>query len=632
MCGIAGFLQETLTHAEAASQLKRMLAVISYRGPDDEGAWHEGPVSLGHRRLSIVDLSPAGHQPMISSSGRYVITFNGEIYNHVHLRRHLEGRGVTFKGHSDTEVLLWLIESEGLASALNRCVGMFAFGLWDRATHQLHLARDRFGEKPLYYAFAGSSFVFASELKAIVEVRDFDKSINPDAVSEVLRLGYVVAPRSIFRHARKLPPGCTLTISHGSRAQPLIRRYWDAREASHAGAVRPFRASYEEACDELEGLIKDAVTQQMQADVGVGTFLSGGIDSSLVTALAQSQSGQSIRTYSIGFRDTGFNEATYAKEVARHLGTTHVEWYVDAADALAVVPELAHIYDEPLADSSQIPTYILARLTRRDVTVALSGDGADEIFGGYPKYMRGEKYFNMATRPVLGALVRACNRVAPTFGAILPESIARHVPWHSLRTAEALYGAKSKTALADELSVLNRETELFAKAPSDCTSYTQADPADVPLSYLRNAMLVDTLRFMPDDILTKVDRATMAASLESRAPLLDHRIYEFASRLPDSFLFEETTGKRILRTLLFRYVPRHLVDRPKAGFIAPLQGWLRGPLREWAYDLLSSRSAQQVLDTNECQGLLDLHCQTRFDLSARIWPMVTLAAWAARWT
>ncbi|UCH36065.1 MAG: asparagine synthase (glutamine-hydrolyzing) [Armatimonadota bacterium] len=633
MCGLAGFIDQGTEGAEAQARLASMLSRIAHRGPDDEGVWIDGPLAIGHRRLSIVDLSPLGHQPMISASGRYVIAFNGEIYNHTELRSALARSGAQFKGHSDTEVLLTLIERDGLPAALAHCVGMFAIAAWDRRRRVLHLARDRFGEKPLYYGWCGRTFLFGSQLRALAVHPAFDNMLDAESVRDVVQRGYVAPDRSIYRQLRQVAPGTCVSLRAAASAgsSPLARTYWDPVAVARDGAQRPFAGSFHEATTELERRLRDAVVLQLQADVPVGAFLSGGVDSSVVTALMCHASRSRVRSYSIGFQRASHNEAEHAKAVAEHLGTDHTEWYVDEAEAECLVPTLADIYDEPLADASQIPTLVLARLVRRDVTVALSGDGGDEVFGGYPKYGRGEALWHLPARRSLGAMARLADRVlAPALRHVMPTAASQRVPWHRINTAAALCGARTPETLADLLETLNRDASGFL-APALRAQVTAPTRRPAVLaSYRREAMLRDIQAYLPGDILTKVDRATMSASLESRAPLLDHRLYEFAVTLPDTHLFDGTAGKRILRALLYRLVPREIVDRPKSGFMAPLPDWLRGGLKPWASDMLRTASAARVLDVNRCRRLLDLHCQGHHDLSSRVWPLVTLAAWSHR--
>ena len=635
MCGLAGFYDAKRNPDRAANDLRRMLSRIGHRGPDDEGIWQDGPLSIGHRRLSIVDLSPLGHQPMTSASGRFIVALNGEIYNHATLRAQFANAGTRFRGHSDTEVLLCLVERDGLSKALQQCVGMFAIVLWDRRDRVLHLARDRFGEKPLYFGWSRGVFLFGSELKALAANDAFDNAVDPDSVTNVLRRGHVTPTRSIYLAYRQIAPGTSLSLTaqelnRGSGAQPKVEEFWSPTAQMEFGRRETFSGSLADATDCLDALLRRAVGEQLQADVPVGALLSGGVDSSITTALMCAEARHQVRSYSIGFR-AGFDEAVHAKAVAAHLGTDHTEWYVDDAEALEVVREISGVYDEPLADSSQIPTLILARLVRQDVTVALSGDGADEQFGGYPKYNRGMHAWERRGRHSIGVAADFSNRyVAGVVKRWVPDGLSSRIPWHRLDTASSLYGSASPQDMAARMGTLNHHAADFLSAPlrAEHRSMGQTPATLSDLSYRRMAMLKDMTDYLPADILTKVDRATMAASLESRAPFLDHRIFEFASTLPESFLFDEGGGKAILRSLLYRMVPRHLVDRPKAGFSAPLGHWLRGSLRTWALDLFGSQAAAQILDVDRCRSLLDLHTEGRHDLSARIWPMLSVAAWA----
>lgn len=637
MCGLAGFIDTAQEHSSAVQLLQGMLARIAHRGPDDEGCWFERGIALGHRRLAIVELSPLGHQPMASASGRHVMVFNGEIYNHAALRAELEQRGARFRGHSDTEVLLELIERFGLAQAVQRCVGMFAVVVWDREEGVLRLARDRFGEKPLYYAHVDRRLLFGSELKALLAHPAMDRRIDPQSVHDVLAQGHVRAPHSIFAAARQVEPGgiVEFRVDRSDVAEPRLQRYWSHAEASAAGLQRPFTGSFDDAVQAVTQRLEESVSLQMQADVPLGAFLSGGIDSSLVVALMQRYTRQPVRTYSIGFHHDTLDEAAHARAVARHLGTAHTEWYVDAAEALSLVPSLAQHYDEPLADASQLPTLILARLTRRDVTVALSGDGADELFGGYPKYALGRRLLQRRGRRLVGCAAGLLSRgVTRPLSRVLPGALSRQVPWHRVDAVAAVFGARSNAAMATHLSALNRQPRRYMAAALRTLPQNLAaaeHPGLVQMDYRRQAMLADTQNYLCGDILVKVDRATMAASLESRAPFLDHRVLELAASLPSAHLFDGDQGKRVLRAALRRLVPAELVDRPKAGFIPPLGGWLRGPLRSWAEDTLASAAAAQLLDVAACRQLLALHCSSRFDFSARLWPMLTLAAWSERW-
>ena len=641
MCGLAGFVDPSLSPLDSAAQLETMLQCIAHRGPDDHGAWCGDGVALGHRRLAILDLSPTGHQPMSSASGRFVIVYNGEIYNHGALRAELVAAGVALRGRSDTEILLELIEREGLERTLSQCVGMFAFALWDRAEGVLSLARDRAGEKPLYYALCGDRFLFASELRALEMHPALPRDVDREAVAALLRYGFIPAPRSIYRGVAKLPHAHILRLVFGpagarrgaAGARLELRDYWSHRAVMAAGAQQRFRGSLDDACVRLEGLLTDAVRMQMQADVPLGAFLSGGIDSSTVVALMQEHAGARVKTFSIGFDDPRFDEADHARAVAAHLGTEHHEMVVTDAEAMATVPRLPDIFDEPFADSSLIPTYHVARIAREHVTVSLSGDGGDELFGGSDKYQLG---IGLGTLPARRSLARlmgwlptgAIERTAALAGERARRTLARH----RFATVRSLLQAPGDLGLAEALVAVNgAEVELTAPR-LEAPRIGRPDVSAAGRTYLECAMLLDRDGYLPDDVLVKVDRATMAVSLESRAPLLDHRIVEFAASLPPAYLVRGRTTKRVLRAVLHRRVPRGLVERPKQGFSVPLGTWLRAGLREWAGDLIgaSARLAPEVLDAAACQRLFAAHVSGCRDHSQRLWPALMYLAWAQR--
>ncbi len=617
MCGIAGILNSRA--ADLASLVSEMIEAMRYRGPDDLGTWVEAAAGLGfgHTRLSILDLSPEGHQPMVSASGRYVITFNGEVYNFAEVRRELEERGARFRGHSDTEVMLAAIERWGLREAVSRFVGMFAFGLWDRETRQLSLVRDRLGIKPLYFGWAGRTFVFASELKGIRCVKEFDPQLHRGALALFLRLAYVPAPFSIFQHVYKLMPGCILTVTpelarsrEGFSPSPdddqatwKPVRYWSAREVAERGVASPFHGTEAEAEEYLDALLRQAIRLRMIADVPLGAFLSGGIDSSVVVALMQAQSSMPVKTFSIGFQETEYNEAGHAKAVAAHLGTDHTELYVAPDEARAVIPMLPVMYDEPFGDSSQIPTFLVSQLAKQHVTVALSGDGGDELFGGYNRYFWSRRLWRrlapipQPVRACLGSLIQA---VSPDrwgslyrgFSVALP-SVQR--PGEQMHKLAGLLAAKDPDAMYQGMvSLWQQPTEAVSDGVEPQTTLTDRSSwAKLP-EFAMRMMYLDLVTYLPDDILTKVDRASMAVSLEARVPLLDHRVVEFAWTLPLSMKIKsEGEGKWLLRRVLDRYVPRELIDRPKMGFGVPLDSWLRGPLREWAESLLDEQRLKQ---------------------------------------
>ena len=601
MCGIAGIfdLSRSAGRDELTRLAEKMGAALRHRGPDDAGIWLDETrgIALAHRRLSIVDLSPAGHQPMLSQNGRYVIAFNGEIYNFRALRQELEREigSIAWRGASDTEALLESLAHWGVTAALRRCSGMFAFALWDRQERTLTLARDRMGEKPLYYGFAGHVLLFASELKALRAHPACPSAISRAALSLYLHQSCIPAPHSIYDGIFKLPPGCFVQIGDEQPLAPVC--YWNYAEIAERGAAQPFSGSDADAETRLRELMRASVAEQMVADVPLGAFLSGGIDSSAIVALMQANSPRPIHTFSIGFEDAAYNEAPYAKAVAARLGTAHTEFYVTERDALDVIPLLPTMYDEPFADSSQIPTYLLSGLTRRHVTVSLSGDGGDELFGGYSRYASSVTLWNRAQKIPFWprrAVCAALLRLPPPLFKGVSVGLARFLRRHGdaaysvtdklyktavvtqERTFPALYFA-ARTHWPDALRLL-RDSAGLVEVPPPC-----AAP-----SFLRQMMFFDTQNYLPDDILVKVDRAAMSVSLETRIPLLDFRIVEFAATLPDALLRRDGQGKWLLRRVLARYVPDQLIDRPKMGFGVPLGAWLRGALRDWAEALLDA--------------------------------------------
>lgn len=573
-----------------------MTDAIAHRGPDDVGAWRdpEAGAALGHRRLSIIDLSSAGRQPMTSASGRFVIVYNGEIYNHSGVRAELEGIGAApdWRGHSDTEVLLAAIDRWGVRATLERLNGMFAFALWDRETRILTLARDRAGEKPLYFGNMGDFFLFGSELKALTAHPSFEREVDRDSLTLFLRHNYVPAPHSIWRDIRKLPPAHYVEVRDGGRhvGEPLC--YWNFRSVAEEGMAHPLDNG-PHLIDRLEALLTDSVARRMEADVPLGAFLSGGIDSSIVVALMQAQSSRPVRSFTIGFHEKKYDEAAHARAVAAHLGTDHTELYVTPRDALALVPRLPKIWDEPFSDCSQIPTFLVSEMTRRHVTVSLSGDGGDELFGGYHRYFAGMKLW-AATSRMPGWPRRALAHGLKARGSLAAATMAmRLMParYRHLASAERLLNIAGIVGERDPDALYRRLVSHFPE-PEEIViggREPEREPADGSPSFddFRQRMMYrDTLTYLPDDILAKVDRASMAVSLEARAPFLDHRVIEFAWRLPISAKMEGGRGKIALRELLYRHVPKSLVERPKMGFNVPIDTWLKGPLREWAEDLL----------------------------------------------
>ncbi len=601
MCGLAGLVEARggSKPLELEALASRMAEALQHRGPDDKGVWAdaEAGIALGFRRLSILDLSPAGHQPMFSFSGRFVIVYNGEIYNCEQLRRELLNQWpeLRFRGHSDTEVMLAAFERWGIESALVRMNGMFAFALWDRSERTLVLARDRFGEKPLYYGSAGGTFLFGSELKSLRVHPAFRGEIDRDAVASYLRFNCIPAPYSIYRSIRKLLPGTVLRYRNG---QVTTQAFWSLRSSVERALLEPFTGSAQQAEDELDGLLRDAVKLRMHADVPLGAFLSGGIDSSVIVALMQAQSERPVRTFSIGFHEEGYNEATDAGAVAQHLGTDHVELYVSSQEAIDLVSRLPEVYDEPFADSSQIPTLLVSQLARRDVTVSLSGDGGDEVFGGYNRYTWGGRVWKKldGTPRFLRRLAAAgMTAIGPEswdaafqrMHPLLPKSWRQRMPGYKVHKLAGLLPSESPMEMyAGMASHWSAPERVIAGANTLRPLHMIEDQwLELP-EFERQAIYLDTITYLPNDILVKLDRATMACGLEGRIPFLDPRVVEFAWRLPLQMKVRPNHGKWLLRQVLNRYVPRNLVERPKMGFGVPLDSWLRGPMREWAEALL----------------------------------------------
>lgn len=641
MCGIAGVLNAPALLA-LEPVIRAMADALAHRGPDDSGVWVDPGcrVGLGHRRLSIIDLSAAGHQPMASACGRYMIAFNGEIYNHALLRAEIEAGGYApaWRGHSDTETLLAGVSAWGLEQTLRRSVGMFALALWDRQGRTLQLARDRAGEKPLYYGYAGGALVFGSELKALRAFPGMKLEVDRQSLALYMQLAAVPAPRSIYIGVHKLEPASILTAPFDQPADARVHQYWSMPEVARAAAANSLQDPAE-AVDALESVLRSAVRAQCFADVPVGAFLSGGVDSSTIAALLQQEAGRRVQTFTIGFAEGGFDEAPYARAVANHLGTEHHELQVSAADAYDLIPRLPHVYDEPFADSSQIPTWFVCRAARARVTVSLSGDGADELFGGYNRYLWGDRLWNKVKHipvPVRKALAHLATS--------LPESAWNRMGhWMHRRSRLQHLGSKVHR-LAHQLSSAGSSEDMYRAAvaqwPANVNPVIGADDAQLAaFPNLATAdgvegpeqrmMLWDALGYLSDDILVKVDRAAMSQSLETRAPFLDHRVMEFAWRLPPSMKIRHGVGKWALREVLYRHVPSALIERPKAGFAMPLGQWLRGPLRDWAEDLLDARRLDRegFLDSNLVRRTWNDHLSGSRDWSARLWCVLMFEAW-----
>jgi len=619
---------------------------IQSRGPDDAGVWTDtaAGLALAHRRLSIIDLSPAGHQPMRSPCGRYTLVFNGEIYNHQDLRVNLESEGGAFewRGHSDTETLLAALRHWGLQGALSRLNGMFAFALWDAEERTLFLARDRMGEKPLYYGRNGGVFLFGSELKALAAHPEWRGEIDRDALALYMRHNYVPAPWSIYQGIAKLSPAHFVAIREDGRkvGEPVC--YWDLGRIAEQGiSAADGRGRPEELTEELDALLRDAVGRRMAADVPLGAFLSGGYDSTIVAALMQVQSERPIKTFTIGFHEEGYDEARHAKAVAEHLGTEHTELYVTPEQAMAVIPKLPTIYDEPFSDSSQIPTFLVSQLARHHVTVTLSGDGGDELFCGYNRYVLGYRVWRKLR------LLPAPLRKLLSWGCV-------HAPGHALDAVQRRLPKRLQVSnLADRLPKLGevlthrngdsfyRQLVSHAKEPDKLVlGATEPDtvlnrPDDMPvLPGMRERMMyLDMMTYLPDDILTKVDRASMAVSLEARVPLLDHRLVEFAWRVPTEYKYRDGQGKWLLRQVLYRYVPKALMERPKMGFGVPIEQWLRGPLREWAESLLEPVRLRDegFIEPTSVRRMWDEHVSGARRWHYPLWDILMFQAWLEQW-
>ena len=632
MCGIAGILSAS---ERTDAIMRKMTDAISHRGPDADGLWHGQGISLGHRRLSILDLSQAGAQPMTSRSGRYVIVYNGEIYNHLALRERLTG---PWQGHSDTETILALIEQVGFESALTQLVGMFAIALWDVKESRLHLARDRMGEKPLYYGWAGQDIVFASELKAITAHPRAQKVLSQEAIFHYMRYSYVPAPLSIYEGVFKLKPGQHICFDQESlryHSLPEPHTYWSYQQAVSSGRAALFEGSDDEAKSLFHDTLSQAVKGQMISDVPLGCFLSGGIDSSLIASVMQAQSSKKVKSFSIGFKESGFNEAAHAKDVAAHLGLDHHEAYVSEQDALSVIPKLPHIYCEPFADASQIPTYLVSQLAKTHITVALSGDGGDELMGGYNRYSWALKlakiqtYTPSALSLMAGHMIEAMpapwlhhlTGFVPQMNKVTDRGLKAHKFAHMLK-------AKDFQSLYQQL-VSQWAQPQDALSSADVFADRSANLSSLSLGPVDYMMAQDSLTYLPDDILVKVDRAAMANSLEGRIPFLDHRLIELSWHMPLSIKIREGKGKWLLRSLLYDYVPKQLVDRPKAGFAVPLAKWLRGDLREWAESLLDEQAlnATGLFDTKKLRAVWQAHLSGQHDYQYQLWGPLMLLAW-----
>lgn len=644
MCGIAGYFSPGTSAPDHAAVVTAMCERIAYRGPDSHGQWWDADagVALGHRRLAIIDLTPAGHQPMASASSRYMLVFNGEIYNHLQLRDQLQAQGKApgaWRGHSDTETLLAGFDAWGIEATLQRAVGMFAIAVWDRAQSELTLCRDRLGEKPLYYGWQGHgearAFLFGSELPALAAHPAFEARIDRDALCLFMRHNCIGGTESIYAGVHKLAPGSIATLSARS-PQPQVRTYWSLPQVALQGVADPFRGSDAEAVDQLDTLLRDAIGQQMMSDVPLGAFLSGGIDSSTVVALMQAQSSRPVKTFSIGFHEDAYNEAEHAKAVARHLGTEHTELYVTHQQALDLIPRLPSIYAEPFADSSQIPTLLVSQLARSEVTVSLSGDAGDELFCGYNRYTMTEGTWRKLKRIPVGMRrmgARMITSVSPSTWNQLATFVPHVQVGDKLHKAAGVLGSRSVDELHRGLISHCREPQsMVIGAQEPPTLATLAAPELQAVGAVERMMALDAVGYLPDDILVKVDRAAMSVSLETRVPFLDHRVVEFAWRLPLQLKLRKGISKWPLRQVLHRYVPSSLVERPKMGFGVPIGRWLRGPLRDWAEDLLSEQRLRRegFLEPAPIRKLWQEHLSGQRNWQYQIWDVLMWQAWLAQ--
>jgi asparagine synthase (glutamine-hydrolysing) len=642
MCGLSGFLD--LSRKTGEEELRqtaaRMASSLRHRGPDDAGAWADAQagIALGHQRLSILDLSEAGRQPMASGCGRFVIAYNGEIYNFTELRSEIEAGGHHFHGHSDTEVLVEAIALWGVKATLARAIGMFAFALWDREERTLTLARDRLGIKPLYWGRFDDLFLFGSELKALCAHPGFVPEIDRDALAAYLRFNYVPAPHSIYRNVFKLEPGRLLILRPGD--EPRIETWWDLFALAREAQGKRIEANEREATERLEALLRDAVKRRLVADVPLGCLLSGGVDSSVIAALMQAESTSAVKTFSVGFHEKAYDETTHARAVAAHLGTDHTELMAEPSHALELVPRLPDLYDEPFADSSQIPTFLVSEMTRKHVTVALSGDGGDELFSGYTRYAWAQNLRRLGAAPkaLRSGMAGAVHALPPAAW----DRIARLIPERARPRlfGDRLYKLADVIAFTDEDSLYRRlithwdDPEAIvpdAHEPKGAV-WDSSLARDFP-DFGERMQLLDTATYLPDDILTKVDRASMAVGLEARVPLLDHRVVEFALRLPPALRMGGGKSKLLLRRVLYRHVPKELIERPKMGFAVPLAEWLRGPLRDWAEELLDERRLKEggFFRPGPIRAMWAEHLLGHRNRQYLLWSILMFEAWREKW-
>lgn len=644
MCGIAGFFDTSAASSESCmlQVVGRMSGALTHRGPDDEGRWADATcgIALAFRRLSIIDISPTGHQPMLSASGRYAIIFNGEIYNYKELRTELLQKfSIKLRGTSDTEVMLHAFDHWGIEPTLRRLNGMFAIAMWDRVEQALYLCRDRIGEKPLYYGWMGNTFIFASELKGMLAHPQFRAGLDLSAMAGYLRYGYVPTPRSIYQGVSKLPPASFMKITKAV-SEPAPTVYWSMKEVLQKGRENPFHGSVEDAVESLTQRLQHTVKTRMQSDVPLGAFLSGGIDSSTVVALMQDVSCRPVHTFSIGFQEDSYNEAEDAERVARHLRTEHTDFYLSSAQALQVIPKLPALFDEPFSDSSQIPTFLISHLAKHHVTVALTGDGGDEVFGGYNRYRWHGRVWNLLARAPrfasngLGSAITALSpgawdAVFKIGSPLLPQSALQRLGGQKLHKLANILRAHSERELYQQISSISPfPGELLSPEYASLTCDPLPDSCETS-DFVEEMMYLDTLTYLPDDILVKVDRASMGASLETRAPFVDHEIIEFAWSLPLSMKIRNGVGKYVVRKVLERFVPPDLTDRPKSGFGIPLGSWLRAELRDWAESLMDPARLRShgFFDATAVHKKWDEHLSGRRDWAFQLWNVLALQAW-----
>ncbi len=645
MCGIAGLytFDPRPDRIQIHNTVQNMTDALQHRGPDDDGIWQDPnmPLALGHRRLSILDLSPLGKQPMESTSSRYIIAFNGEIYNFKTIRSELEiSSKINFRGHSDTEVLLSAIDHWGLQETLKKLNGMFAFALWDRKAKALYFVRDRFGKKPLYIGWAGSTLVFGSELKALCTHTDFNRDISREALTSYLRFGYVPAPFSIYKHVWQLLPGSCIALDiamlrPGQDLSALMEYYWRPKDALEKAGKSPITPGHD-MVDNLETILSDCVKDRMVSDVPLGAFLSGGLDSSAIVSLMQKNSTTPVKTYTIGFEEQGFNEAEHAKDIAAHLGTDHHELYLKPEQALDLIPQMPHIYDEPFADASALPSYLISKFARDSVTVALSGDGGDEMFGGYNRHITGPKAWNIAQNHIPAPLRAPLSDTIKTIPPHIWDKFRKKRPQfgnHMHKFANILTKQSESDVYLSLVSTFQNPKEIMKDGYEEPIPLVDPALQIENLSFAEDMMYWDTLSYLNGDILPKVDRSSMATGLEARAPFLDRRIYDYVWRLPLDVKINNGQGKWLLRQLLKRHVPDTLFSRPKQGFSVPIAKWIREDLKDWAEDLLDEKflQKQNLFDYKEVRTLWEQHLKGQGAHAQKLWTILMFQAWYKHW-